>query len=216
MIENQMPEIVCIQEAGHSKFFLDKLSYKYHHKIGGNVVLSEYEIKDKGVIKFEKTLNRIVWADLLINDKILRVINMHLQSNKVSDQAEDLVSNPDFREKETWIDIKSVIGKIKRATNMRTDQALQAKSFIDTSPYPTLVLGDFNDTPLSFTYRQLAKGYKDAFKKKGNGIGITYGGAVPGLRIDYILASKEIEFKSYNCPKVDLSDHYPIICSFDF
>jgi len=115
MTENQVPDIVCIQEAGYSKFFLDKLSYKYYHKVGGNVILSEYEIKDKGVIKFEKTLNRIVWADLLIKDQIIRVINMHLQSNKVSEQAEDLVNNPDLREKETWIDMKSVIGKIKRA-----------------------------------------------------------------------------------------------------
>lgn len=98
---------------------------------------------------------------------------------------------------------------------MRTAQAQQVKEFIAASPYATLIVGDLNDTPLSYTYRQLAKGFKDAFKEKGKGVGITYGGAVPGLRIDYILASKEIDFTSYDCPKVHLSDHYPIFCSFE-
>ena len=107
--KNGMPNIVCVQEAGYNKFYLENLSYPHHHKVGGNLILSDYEIKDKGLIKFKKTLNRIVWADVVINNKIMRVVNMHLQSNKVSAQTEDLVNNPDLREKETWVDMKSCL-----------------------------------------------------------------------------------------------------------
>ncbi len=210
------PDILCLQEAGWFRFYKDSLSYPHVQKAGTLAILSKHEIKDQGIINFEKSSNRLVWADIQVKDRILRVVNIHLQSNKISDQAEDLVNNADFKEKKTWLGIKSVIGKIKRATSMRTRQSIDTKKFINASPYPTIVLGDFNDTPLSYTYRHIAKGLKDAFKQKGNGIGITFAGVIPGLRIDYILGNKDIQFKRYHCPKVDYSDHYPIICHFDF
>ena len=210
------PSILCLQESAYSKEFVKGIFYKYRYRIGGLMILSDYEIQDKGKINFEDTYNRIIWADLIVNGSPIRIVNMHLQSNKVSEQTDDLVKNPDLAEKKTWVGMKSVIGKIKRATEMRTYQALEAKKFIDSSPYPTLVVGDFNDTPLSYTYRMLAKNYQDGFKRKGKGIGFTYAGNIPGLRIDYILGSKDIDFTHYSSPRSDLSDHYPIICKFDF
>lgn len=214
--DQNKPNILCLQESAYSKFYIEQLDYRNHQRVGSTLILSDYDITNKGSIQFEDTSNRIVWADLAVNQKNVRVVNMHLQSNMVSSQTEDLVNNPDLGERKTWSDIKSVIGKIKHASKIRTLQALEAKEFINTSPYPTLVIGDFNDTPMSYTYRQLAKHYTDAFKKRGNGIGVTYAGAIPGLRIDFILGSKEIQFNSYECLPVELSDHYPIISHFDF
>ena len=213
--QQNKPSILCLQESAYSKFYIEQLGYKNHHRVGSTLLMSDYDITDQGSIQFEDTSNRIVWADLLINSEKVRVVNMHLQSNMVSSQTKDLVKNHDLGERKTWSDMKSVISKIKRASKIRTLQALEAKEFINASPYPTLVVGDFNDTPMSYTYGQLTKRYTDAFKKKGNGIGITYAGAIPGLRIDYILGSKDIEFKSYKCLPVELSDHYPIISHFD-
>lgn len=210
------PSILCLQESAYKKFYTEQLAYDYHQRVGSTTILSDFEIADKGSIKFDDTSNRIVWADLLIDNKTLRIVNMHLQSNGVSNQTEDLVNNPDLGERKTWSDMKSVISKIKHASKTRTLQALEAKNFIKSSPHPTLVVGDFNDTPMSYTYRKLARNYTDAFKAKGNGLGITYAGSIPGLRIDYILGSKEIDFTSYKCPDVKLSDHYPVISRFEF
>jgi len=214
--EESKPSILCLQESGYTNKYLKKLYYKSLHRVGSLMILSDYEIQDKGRINFEDTYNRVIWADLIIKGSPVRIVNMHLQSNKVSEQTKDLVNNPDLAEKKTWLGMRSVIAKIKRATELRTYQALEAKKFIDSSPYPTLVVGDFNDTPLSYTYRQLAKNYQDGFIRKGKGLGITYAGNIPGLRIDYILGSKDIKFTNYSSSKSDLSDHYPIICQFDF
>ena len=85
------------------------------------------------------------------------------------------------------------------------------KVFIKKSPYPVLVVGDFNDTPQSYTYAQIADNLQDAFAKKGFGLGITYGGIVPALRIDYILASPSLPILSHRIFKKEYSDHYPIV-----
>jgi endonuclease/exonuclease/phosphatase family metal-dependent hydrolase len=73
------------------------------------------------------------------------------------------------------------------------------------------VCGDFNDTPNSYTYHQIAKNLNDAFQEAGSGIGTTYIGAIPFLRIDYILYSPEFFTPLFFriIPK-KLSDHFPI------
>ena len=209
------PDILCIQESPFEKLFKDSLQYKFSLRKGSMFILSDLPHVDRGVLDFPNTSNRIIWADIKTKTKIIRVINVHLQSNKVSQQTEDLVNNVDLAEKETWEGMRSVIGKVKRATAIRTRQAEEAQNFIASSPYPVLLAGDFNDTPLSYTYALMSDKLKDAYIKKGTGLGITFAGDIPGLRIDYIMGSKEIEFSSYTCSKVDFSDHYPIQCHFD-
>lgn len=209
------PDILCLQESPYRKLFKDSLQYDFSLRKGSMYILSDLPFVDKGVLDFPNTSNRIIWADVQTKEQIIRVINVHLQSNKVSEQTEDLVNNVDLAEKETWTDMKSVIGKVKRATAIRTKQAEEAQKFIASSPYPVILVGDFNDTPLSYTYALMSDKLQDAYVKKGSGLGITYAGDIPGLRIDYIMGSKEVEFSSYTCSKVDFSDHYPIQCHFD-
>lgn len=204
-------DILCLQECPFNKTIKSSLGYKYiTKKAGGLFILSDLEIVDSGILDFPNTFNRLIWIDVIAHNQSIRVINVHLQSNKVSSQTDDLVESPDLAEKETWTGMKSVIGKIKRATAKRTVQAIEVRKFIAASPHPTIVVGDFNDTPLSYTYKQVSDNMKDAFIKKGNGMGITYAGNIPGLRIDYILGSEGVNFVSYKRPKVDFSDHYPI------
>lgn len=208
------PDILCLQESPYKRLFKDSLQYTFSFRKGGMSILSELPHVDRGVLDFPNTSNRIIWADIKTKERIIRVVNVHLQSNKVSEQTEDLANNIDLAEKETWADMRSVIGKVKRATAIRTKQAEEAQKFIASSPYPVLLAGDFNDTPMSYTYALMSDQLKDAYIKKGNGIGITYAGKIPGLRIDYIMGSKEIDFTSYTCSKVDFSDHYPIRSHF--
>jgi endonuclease/exonuclease/phosphatase (EEP) superfamily protein YafD len=86
---------------------------------------------------------------------------------------------------------------------------------MNTSPYPIILCGDFNDTPTSFTYKQLSEGLNDSFANAGLGIGQTYNGKFPALRIDYILYSPELEIVNFKTSEVSLSDHYPIISAFN-
>ena len=70
--------------------------------------------------------------------------------------------------------------------------------------------GDFNDTPLSYTYRLMSRGLQDAFREKGRGFSHTYRGFYNTVRIDYVLVSDDFEVLSYEVPSVEFSDHHPV------
>jgi endonuclease/exonuclease/phosphatase family metal-dependent hydrolase len=52
---------------------------------------------------------------------------------------------------------------------------------------------------------------QDAFLKKGFGIGHSFVGLSPTLRIDYILASKDWNIKGWESIDENLSDHHLIL-----
>ena len=79
-----------------------------------------------------------------------------------------------------------------------------------------IICGDFNDTPLSYTYNQILNaGFKDAFISASRGIGKTYCGSLPLLRIDYFWYNDFIKVLDFNRIKKTTSDHYPLIMSFN-
>lgn len=86
-------------------------------------------------------------------------------------------------------------------------------AFIKKSPYPVVVCGDFNDTPASYTYFTIRGNLQDAFLEKGTGIGRTFTGLAPTLRIDYILPGNQFTINSFRKINSDLSDHYPVIAN---
>jgi endonuclease/exonuclease/phosphatase family metal-dependent hydrolase len=106
---------------------------------------------------------------------------------------------------------QKVVNKVGGATAMRAEQAEQLRAHILSSPHPVIVCGDFNDTPNSYTYHHIAAGLTDAFEEKGFGLGTTFGGALPMLRIDYLLTDPGI--RVHDCRVVrdtEWSDHYPV------
>jgi endonuclease/exonuclease/phosphatase family metal-dependent hydrolase len=52
---------------------------------------------------------------------------------------------------------------------------------------------------------------QDAFLKKGFGIGRTFTGLSPTLRIDYIFADHHFKIKQFNRIVKNLSDHYMLV-----
>jgi endonuclease/exonuclease/phosphatase family metal-dependent hydrolase len=82
---------------------------------------------------------------------------------------------------------------------------------IDVSPYPVIICGDFNDTPVSYTYNKIRGDRLDTFCEAGKGMPSTYRlSVVPFFRIDYILHDKNMKSSAYYVHKLDCSDHYPI------
>ena len=82
---------------------------------------------------------------------------------------------------------------------------------MEKSPYPNIVCGDFNDVPNSYAYSIIGKGMKNAFVEKGNGLGRTFTGISPTLRIDNIFVDKRWGVQQFIRVQKKLSDHYPII-----
>ena len=109
-------------------------------------------------------------------------------------------------------DSKNLIRRLKNAFKKRANQADIISAHIAHCHYPVIVCGDFNDTPDSYAYKTISKGLKDAYCESGKGIGSTYNGKIPFLRIDFILHSPKFNAYNFKVNKDDLSDHFPVTC----
>lgn len=231
-IEKEKANIICFQE-----FFDDKtdefiifdtipkiFKTNYYHdaytkNVGkrysfGIVTFSSYPIINKGEIRFKNTNNICIYSDIKIEDDTIRVYNNHLQSVHFIKDEYELLDSIQNIDKTKVKQVKGILSKIKHASIIRAQQVDIISNHIKTSPYPVFVCGDFNDTPVSYTYKRMSDGLKDAFAESGNGIGSTYNGKIPFLRIDYLLHSSEIQSCDFSIIKCDYSDHYPITCKF--
>jgi len=176
-----------------------------------NGLLTSLPVKDKGKISFGKgTRNSCVWMDVVMQKKVVRVYSLHLQSNQISGKASKIAKEGDLREKETWLDIKTVMGSYRKAAKIRAKQVDEVAAHIAACPYPVIICGDFNDTPISYAYRTLGNNRKDSFCEQGIGLGTTYAGNIPALRIDYILTDKVFQIGDYERYTFDFSDHYGV------
>ena len=86
---------------------------------------------------------------------------------------------------------------------------------IEKCPVEAFVCGDFNDDPMSYTYSRMKRGRKDSFREAGSGFGATYARMWPLLRIDYIMLPERFEAISHQTPRVEYSDHYPVISTIE-
>ena len=212
--ENGNPDVLCTQETT-GKFYrllAQKMGYEHTFNLKkGTVILSRYPIEGGGDIPFGKTANSTLWADIRIDGKLLRLYNVHLQSNKVTQTTEKVIGKGELDEEQTWQDIGYVLDRVGTATEMRAEQAQRLREHVLACDHPVVICGDFNDTPNSYVYSLLSEGLEDTFREKGLGLGTTFAGVLPMLRIDYVLTEKS--FTTYSCRvgrDSDFSDHYPV------
>lgn len=225
-IQQSQADIVCLQEAGYmsSDKFLNRATilrelavYPYQAELPGNKqmnlwVFSKYPIVNIERINFESNSNASYFCDVKIGDKILRLINNHLESNKLTRQDKalykEIIDNPD---KGSVSHVARELGrKLTPAAVIRAHQAEAVAKVIRESPYPVIVCGDFNDIPQSYTYRKIGKGLTDAWKQNANGLGITFHEHFYRFRIDYIMHSPSLTSYGTHIDRVDYSDHYPL------
>ena len=119
-----------------------------------------------------------------------------------------------LKDDERLKEIKDISFRLRDAFIKRASQAEIISKHIRNSPYPVVVCGDFNDVPVSYSYRTMKKNLNDSFVEAGKGIGTTYMGKFPSFRIDFIFHSKEIKCLNFDIPNVKLSDHFPVTSKF--
>ncbi len=211
--KDMQPDIVCLQEIPLSYVprgpdWGISNSYLFRHK--NSLLVSRYPIKEKGKKSFEGSGNSISWADIATPLGKLRVFNVHLQSNRIS-QDTDVLAEAPIDEAKTWKGWRKVLRKVRSSTRLREEQALWLAEAIHNSPLPVLVAGDFNDSPQSYAYRIIRNELNDSFEHGGTGFGTTFAGRIPGLRIDFILGSQDLNFVRHHVSPVRFSDHYPVL-----
>lgn len=207
-------DFLCLQEVTNSnqlKTFMQNSGLNHHYAEKGKAILSRYPIEDSGIIQFDNSVNGCVWIDVVLEGKKVRIFNLHLKSNKVTQEAESMMKDINKDRAKAWTNIKRMLANYGSATKARRNQVQGILETIVDTEHPVIVAGDLNDTPFSFTYQQFANILVDHFKAKGLGIGSTYAGSLPGLKIDYIFADDFLELKDHIILKTEISDHFPVI-----
>ena len=230
LIKDEAPDVIGIQE-----FFTRKrgryamtdsikkgLGFKHYYfeNIIGNTdetigiaVFSKFPITNTGFIPLSEASseNQCVYVDIKKANRTFRVYSVHLQSIKFKSEDYQYLDTVTKHGRTDITSTRRLAGKLKRAFIRRAEQVFTIKEHTKTCPYPYIIAGDFNDTPTSFAVSQMAKGLKNTFREKGVGLGRTYNGNFPNYQIDYVLASKQFDVKSYRIIEKKLSDHYPIV-----
>ena len=206
------PDILCLQELHESpaaELAQAMGFYHHHYPEKGTAILSRFPLEKTGTIPFENSGNSAIWADVQWEGQSIRIFNLHLQSNRVSTETQQLSGQKEI-DKKYLRRLRVILRKYKRAALQRIEQVEGIRAEIEKSPHPYIICGDFNDTPLSYTYHRLSKGFFDAFRQTGKGLGTTYARFPPSLRIDYVLYAPELESSACKVYRKKLSDHYPV------
>ncbi|CAH0999129.1 hypothetical protein LEM8419_00425 [Neolewinella maritima] len=153
--------------------------------------------------------NGFVVTDMMTSLGKLRIINAHLETNRISNLAQNMGGKDSFGDRlETFGRMLTGYG---RATRVRAQQADTIRALVEASPYPVIVGGDFNDVPSSYTYNQLlTPRLRDAWAARGSGLGTTFTGPLPGLRIDYFLVDTSLTIVDIERLSPQWSDHRPL------
>jgi endonuclease/exonuclease/phosphatase family metal-dependent hydrolase len=234
-IRSENPDVLCIQEfyrQDHptdfptidsiysimgTTIYHERSAYKRHaHQNFGIALFSKYPMIAKGDVMFDaqssEDFNYCIYADIVKDSDTFRFYNVHFQSIKFQSDYYQINPGDPIDNLTDQSTIKYMLKKLHIAYQKRADQARRVSEHAKTSPYPTIICGDFNDTPLSYTYNQFNRTLTDAFRNTSIGIGSTYIGKLPAGRIDYIFHSPELASYEFKIQKEEFSDHRAISC----
>ena len=212
-VESFEGDFVCLQEfPKRGSVFRLFPSYAEHCQYGDAAILSRRPLLGQGNVEFPKGYSAsCVYADVVLPEDTVRVYCVHLESYRLGYKEQKIYkeltggTSDDIPQ-----GVKTILGRLVVANKNRAREASVIKKHMETSPHPVIICGDFNDTPLSYTYHVLSCDMRDSFVEKGHGIGNTYIGEFPSFRIDHILHSPSLETVFYLRDTVLYSDHYAI------
>jgi endonuclease/exonuclease/phosphatase family metal-dependent hydrolase len=224
-LKEKNPDIICLQEIrlrrrnvfDVTEAIKQLSSIKHYHYASvsnsfGILTFTSYPIVKMVEIRYEKSSNMGIYTDVIIDSDTVRIFNLHLQSYRIDPRKYNIIDSPVLDEEKDIKEIREIGGKLKKAFQLRAQQVHEIKKIIDSTPYPVIICGDFNDTPVSYSYQQLRGDFNDAFVVSGEGFGRTYIGKLPSYRIDHIFYSNTFESYNFQADDFQASDHLPVSC----
>lgn len=228
-LKGQDADIVCLQECGLSgekrAELKKRMSPQYKHfdnaitaKGGDEIaVFSKFPIIGKDTIEYESQTNHSVVFRLNIQGDTVILVANHLESTRLSQeekQSFNTMAAGKMDKQTARTESQMLISKLGAASARRAPQAEAVAEYVDRHEGQSILLcGDFNDSPISYTRRVIAKNLTDCYAAAGNGPGISYNSNRMYVRIDYIMCSSDwIPYDCHIDNAIKASDHYPIVC----
>ncbi|MBA7567528.1 hypothetical protein ES708_09243 [subsurface metagenome] len=236
-IRREQPDVLCCTEFNprtDPPLFQNMLSDIYPYSVSnrdenswmtGELILSRYPIRLKRNVQIphiEYGPISFIFSEIDVDGRIVNVVNVHLTSSGHHiEQAAELPAT--ISEK---IKISTEPERIRDETKFT--QARLLLDYISDFKDPTIVCGDYNDTPNSRVYRLFKKHLINAHAAGGWGLGSTFGESwlknknfmLPArdiIRIDHIFVSSNVDVISSKVVKdAKGSDHKPVIGVFRF
>lgn len=237
-LKAQQADIVCTQEDQPTKWYdtlkryEDYFPYNDTTRVSTNGLVNSvgihtrFPILFKEVINYESPSNGSVAYYLEINGDTVIVINNHLEQTHLStddrSRYTEMIENrlnrdvihDDEKRDTVKAETRDLLGKLTLGMQIRARHVETIHQYIeDHSRYPIISCGDFNDTPISYARHMMAKGMTDCFVETGRGLGLSFNRKGFNFRIDHLMCSSH--FEPFQCEidnKMDVSDHYPLLC----
>lgn len=206
-IKEYNPDILSFQEFSRRRARnLAHYPYKYQTPYNSSktiqAIFSKYPIIGSGSLEFPNSQNNALFADIVIKGDTMRVYNIHLQSFQIHSFRSIVKRNLGI----------GFLRRLQYTASKHQEQAAILNSHREASPYPSIICGDFNQTPYSPSFIKLKRGMQDSFREKGQGWGTTFMRNIISARIDFILADEQaFEILEHRNFDLRLSDHLPVM-----
>ena len=173
--------------------------------VGQFVVASRHPLKrcDTGQVDYSDISRRYLYCDVDVAGRSVRFVTVHLQTPRaglIAARREGVDGLNDWG----------------RNYEERVVQSRTLAADLSRMPRPLVVVGDFNAPMSSPVMRAIAAtGLRDSHDVAGRGWGFTYGSSyrwnIDFLRIDHILASRDVGIASSHVGGDTASPHRPVI-----
>lgn len=222
------PDIVCLQEDVDSwrrycfqhyekKFaYNDTVHFTQGEVSNGVGIHTRFPIIRRERIPYKSRYNGSVAWYLQVGNDTLLVINNHFEGTHLSKEDREVyreIIDGDMKGDTARKESKKLLVTLAESASKRAPQIDAVCRYVEEHrQYPTILCGDLNDNPISYSRHTIAQVLNDCFVETGRGLGLSFYQKGFYFRIDHIFHSDDI--KAYNCKvdnKIDASDHYPII-----
>ena len=197
---------------------LEKLTCFDRDREIGLALLSKYPIVNQYGLIWNRAqgpdINGFLCADIAYGADTIRVVNVHLWSMGVrTSKAVDALKGGhvgDF-----CVEVFDTFHRLKEGFENRNEQIREVESYVTGCRYPVIICGDFNETPIGYSYGKLSQNFRNAFEEAGHGLGFTLNRHPYWVRIDQQFVSQDWHIKTcQTLSGVLFSDHFPVMAQY--
>ncbi len=241
-IHRYQPDILCIQDFSdivdrrmYSNITLmtDTLEYPHAHLAKFGFTLNKYGKVSNYIGIFSKQPpvtkgihwyssyafpEAIVWADFLLNGRLVRVVSTHFQSMHFFSHTQFAnVVLPYWQKPDSAIIMNpGILFKLRHFQQRHLLQAKELRRFLDTCSVPVILGADLNTVPANYVYRIVKGELNDGFPGSKTGLGATYNYLAPNLRIDYLLNDKKLTPQVWKHHENGFFDHDHLMADYQW